>query len=377
MMKAGAAGLGAVAALGVYLRWIRPRVFSWGAARDEVSRPMAGDELCLRPQLKATRAVTIDAPPEDIWPWLVQWGWNRAGFYSYDLLDNLGRRSAEEILPEFQRLAVGDWVPMSAKTTPYTAFRVTRLEPGRLMLWEKASGTWLWLVEPAGPGRARLITRMRGRYRWTRPTIVTELILMEIADPFMMRRCLLGIKQRAERLAAQQRRPIAGPAAARGTAEGSPAEIRRRHLMSPVVIEAEVDVSRPPEEVFDYCSDHRHEPEWNPMMTRIEKVTGGPVGAGTRYVAEFAKGPPMVMECTRYERPATWSLTGESPALTARGGWRVLRSADGSRLVVRVEMEPHGLLRLAGPLLRRREQVMFERDLNNIKARLEGARAVP
>ena len=71
---------------------------------------MAGDELCLRPQLKATRAVTIDAPPEDIWPWLVQWGWNRAGFYSYDLLDNLGRRSAEEILPEFQRLAVGDWV---------------------------------------------------------------------------------------------------------------------------------------------------------------------------------------------------------------------------------------------------------------------------
>jgi hypothetical protein len=147
--------------------------------------------------------------------------------------------------------------------------------------------------------------------------------------------------------------------------------------MSPVVIEAEVDITRLPEEVFDYCSDHRHEPEWNPMMTRIEKVTGGPVGAGTRYVAEFAKGPRMVMECTRYERPAAWSLTGESAVMKARGGWRVLRTEEGSHLVVRVEMEPHGLLRLAGPLLRRREQPMFERDLNNIKASLEGAHAVP
>jgi len=147
--------------------------------------------------------------------------------------------------------------------------------------------------------------------------------------------------------------------------------------MSPVVVEAEVDINRPPEEVFDYCSDHRHEPEWNPMMTHIAKLTGGPVGAGTRYAAEFVKGLPMVMECTRYERPATWSLTGDSPAMTTRGGSRVLPTADGSHLVVRVEMEPHGLLRLAGPLLRRREQPMFERDLNNIKARLEGARRAP
>jgi len=147
--------------------------------------------------------------------------------------------------------------------------------------------------------------------------------------------------------------------------------------MNPVVVEAEVDIKRSPEDVFDYCSDHRHEPEWNPMMKRIEKLTGGPIGAGTRYAAEFVKGPPMVMECTRCERPATWSLTGDSPALKASGDWRVLPTADGAHLVVRVEMEPHGLLRLAGPLLRRREQPMFERDLHNIKARLEGAHAAP
>ena len=202
MIKAAAAGVAAAVALGVYVRWVRPRAFSWGATGEEAGRPMAGDELCPRPQLNATRAVTITAAPEDIWPWLVQWGWNRAGFYSYDLLDNLGRPSARQILPQFQQLAVGDWVPMGGKTTPYTAYRVARLEPCTLMLWQKGGGTWLWLLEPDGTGHTRLITRLRSRYAWTRPTIVPELILMEIGDPFMMRKCLLGIKQRAEQLAA-------------------------------------------------------------------------------------------------------------------------------------------------------------------------------
>jgi len=205
MIKAAAAGVAAAVALGVYVRWVRPRAFSWGATGEEAGRPMAGDELCPRPQLNATRAVTITAPPEDIWPWLVQWGWNRAGFYSYDLLDNLGRPSARQILPQFQQLAVGDWVPMGGKTTPYTAYRVARLEPCTLMLWQKGGGTWLWLLEPDGTGHTRLITRLRSRYAWTRPTIVTELILMEIGDPFMMRKCLLGIKQRAEQLAPGRR----------------------------------------------------------------------------------------------------------------------------------------------------------------------------
>jgi hypothetical protein len=204
MIKTAAAGVGA-AALGVYVRWVRPRAFSWGATGEEAGRPMAGDELCPRPQLNATRAVTLTAAPEDIWPWLVQWGWNRADFYSYDLLDNLGRPSARQILPQFQQLAVGDWVPMGGKTTPYTAFRVARLEPCTLMLWQKGGGTWLWLLEPDGTGHTRLITRLRSCYAWARPTIVLELILMEIGDLFMMRKCLLCIKQRAEQLAAGRR----------------------------------------------------------------------------------------------------------------------------------------------------------------------------
>jgi hypothetical protein len=94
---------------------------------------------------------------------------------------------------------------MGGKTTPYTAYRVARLEPGTLMLWQKGGGTWLWQLGPDGTGRTRLITRLRSRYAWTRPTIVPELILMEIGDPFMMRKCLLGIKQRAEQLASGRR----------------------------------------------------------------------------------------------------------------------------------------------------------------------------
>jgi hypothetical protein len=102
-----------------------------------------------------------------------------AGFYSYDLLDTLGRPSARQILPRFQQLAVDDWVPMGGKATPYTACKVARLEPYKLMLWRKGGGTWLWLLEPGGAGN----TRLRSSYAWTRPTIVTELILMEIGDP--------------------------------------------------------------------------------------------------------------------------------------------------------------------------------------------------
>ena len=83
------------------------------------------------------------------------------------------------------------------------------------MLWNKPGGSWLWLLEPDGAGCMRLITRLRSRYAWAKPTIMTELILMEIGDPFMMRQCLLGIKQRAERLAAERHREWTVPPAGR------------------------------------------------------------------------------------------------------------------------------------------------------------------
>lgn len=72
--------------------------------------------------------------------------------------------------------------------------------------------------------------------------------------------------------------------------------------MSLVVVEAAVDVRRSPEDVFDYCSDPSREPEWNPMMKRIVKVTDAPIGVGARYMTEFAEGLAMVLECVGYNR---------------------------------------------------------------------------
>jgi uncharacterized protein YndB with AHSA1/START domain len=141
--------------------------------------------------------------------------------------------------------------------------------------------------------------------------------------------------------------------------------------MTPAAIEAEVDIKRSPEDVFDFCSDPGHEPEWNPMMKRVVKLTNGPVGVGARYRTEFLDAPPMVMERIHYERPGVWSLTGNSRALKAAGGGRVLRASDGAHLVMRMELEPHGLLKLATPLLRRGMRSTFQRDLERIKARLE------
>jgi uncharacterized protein YndB with AHSA1/START domain len=142
--------------------------------------------------------------------------------------------------------------------------------------------------------------------------------------------------------------------------------------MTRVAVQAEVDIRRPPEDVFDFCSDLSHEPEWNPMMKRAVKLTDGPVGLGARYTTEFIDAPPMVMECIHYERPSAWSMTCDSRALKAAGGGRVVPTSEGAHLVMRMELEPHGLLKLATPLLRRRMNSMFQRDLDNIKTQLEG-----
>src|SRR5918912_2970890 len=100
------------AATAAYLLYIRPWQLRWGATDEELERPMPGDEIVARPTFNATRALTIEARPQEIWPWIVQIGMTRAGWYSYDLLDNLGRSSARSILPQLQHLAAGEIVPM-------------------------------------------------------------------------------------------------------------------------------------------------------------------------------------------------------------------------------------------------------------------------
>jgi hypothetical protein len=109
------------------------------------------------------------------------------------------------------------------------------------------------------------------------------------------------------------------------------------------------------------------------MMKRIVKLADRAVCIGSRDTTEFVKGPAMVMECIRCERPISWSMKGRSRALRAGGGGRVVPTSDGAHPVMRMEPEPHGLLKLAAPLLRRRMAPMLQRDLENIKARLDAA----
>jgi hypothetical protein len=176
----------------------------WGATDAEVASAMPGDELVPEPSFTATRAITIAAPPEDVWPWIVQIGTRRAGFYSYDLFDNAARPSADRILPQFQATRVGDWVPMSTKVNQTTAFKVKAFQPNQWLLWAKPHSTWAWQLTPLDGSRTRLVTRLQERYDWRSPGLaLLTLVLFEFGDFPMMRKLLLGIRRRAEQLAAQ------------------------------------------------------------------------------------------------------------------------------------------------------------------------------
>lgn len=190
--------LAGVAALGfVYRTWH----LRWGATDDELAMGLPGDCIVPRPAFDATRAVTVEAPPEAVWPWIAQIGFGRAGWYSYDFLDNLGRHSAETIMPALQDIHPGDLVPIGPGGF---GLKVKDIEPGKWVLWWDGSGytTWLWSLRE-GAGRTRLLTRLRLHYRWTHPTILFNLLIVEPADFPMMRKCMLGIKRRAEALAAR------------------------------------------------------------------------------------------------------------------------------------------------------------------------------
>ncbi|MGZ5398388.1 MAG: hypothetical protein ACXWDM_00145 [Nocardioides sp.] len=174
----------------------------WGATAAEVCSQMPGDDLVPCPAFTATRAITIDAPPEAVWPWLVQVGFGRAGFYRYDLLDNLGRHSAERILPAFQQPAAGDLAaPMTSPPKPSTSFQVAIIDQPHQLLWSKPDSTWCWLLRPLPDGRTRLVTRLRQAYR-PGPNLLVTVPLAEIGDFPMMRRMLLGLRDRAERMPA-------------------------------------------------------------------------------------------------------------------------------------------------------------------------------
>jgi hypothetical protein len=186
----------------------------WGATQVEAASALPGDGLLPHAQYKSTRAITIDAPPEAVWPWLVQVGCLRAGWYSNDLLDNLGHPSATTILPELQHLEVGQWVPMSPTPSDRSALKVHSFEVNRWLLWTTPDSTWGWRLIPVESNGTRLIARITARYDWRHPPFaVLGVILMEFGDFPMLRRMLRGIKTRAESAEHDSAGPVGVPAA--------------------------------------------------------------------------------------------------------------------------------------------------------------------
>lgn len=192
---AGRLALAVAVALVAYLFIYRPLQLRWGATDEEVARAMPGDEIQQHPIFNATRAVTIDAGPEAIWPWLVQIGYRRAGWYGLDLIDNDGIPSSRRIVPELQHIKVGDILPIS----PIAFQRFFAIERNRYLLTKGMDDTtWIWALYPVDQGHTRLIWRMRSApYIWTDPYIFPQLFT-DATDVIAVRENMLGIKERVE-----------------------------------------------------------------------------------------------------------------------------------------------------------------------------------
>jgi len=161
---------------------------------------MPGDELDRYPTFLATRAITINGGPQAIWPWLVQMGYKRAGFYGYDILDNpsnpRGLRSARTILPEFQHFHVGDDVPLSA----LGGLVFADIQPNRYLTWTGRSGrgAFTWALYPIDRDHTRLISRIRWTHHWKDPSLLAIDLFTDFTDHLAVRKILQGVKQRVE-----------------------------------------------------------------------------------------------------------------------------------------------------------------------------------
>jgi hypothetical protein len=207
------AALGATAGAALAARWARRT----SATRAERTALLPGDEIVPAPRWQATRAITIEAPPAAVWPWLVQMGYPRfrAGWYAPYWLDRfvwrIRERSATEIVPELQRLELGDRIPDSPDWTAY--FVVARIEPERalvlhstthpLPLYTDIRFAWSFVLEDEG-ARTRLVLRARTSYRpvWPAPLVrLFFLTVMNLGDVLEAGAMLHGIRERAEHAA--------------------------------------------------------------------------------------------------------------------------------------------------------------------------------
>ena len=173
----------------------------WGATVEEIDGAVVGDDICPDARLVATRCITIAAPPGEVFPWIRQMGFGRAGWYSWDLLDNLGRRSASEIHPEWQNVATGDSVP--GGPIDFTAAIVDPPRSFVLMVGSRDDATRRLSFTLAydlrdHPSGTRLVTRVRARIDVPGGRLLESCVLGP-SDGFMLRRQLRQLARRAAR----------------------------------------------------------------------------------------------------------------------------------------------------------------------------------
>jgi len=191
---------------------VRPRLLRWGTTDEEIERRSLGDEQIESPLIVTNRAITIEAPPEDVWPWLVQMGeLPRGGFYSYEWIERLmGMRveNADRIMPECQQLDIGDALDRTGNIT------VRAIEPGYTLVVGPPPGLWLdttWAmaVYPTSDGHTRLVSRVRVQIRRWTPAALFMIVLLDPGQFIMERKFLLEVKKRAEALARREALTIA------------------------------------------------------------------------------------------------------------------------------------------------------------------------
>lgn len=214
MRAAKVAGL-VVLGLAGYDLLVRPWMLDWGASDQERRMPLPGDDVPVDGAASHTKAVTIGAPPAAVWPWLVQIGDRRGGFYSYDRVERYvfpgtvhyveGTHSATRIHPELQDLRVGDRINTGSVGRFAVGSPVTVLEPGRTLV----AGSWAFVLQSLPGQRTRLLVRER-ETGYLRIGVPRRLVALRaalsmidylIGDPLhflMERKMMLGLKQRAE-----------------------------------------------------------------------------------------------------------------------------------------------------------------------------------
>ena len=190
----------------VHSFFILPSMLRWGATKKEFNQMLPGDELIQHKEYKNTLAVTIHAAPSQIWPWVVQMGVHKAGFYSYTKLENIfgcKLHNADRIHPEWQNTKVGNYEPVcqSAENRNMPGWIVAIMEQNKSFVWKGQEGEWMMgvYIDSIDVNTSRLITRQQFKMpsRWTMSWIL-EKVWFSWAHCLMQHGMIMGIKKRVE-----------------------------------------------------------------------------------------------------------------------------------------------------------------------------------